>query len=162
MSEDSQPQLDHDGDFAKVEFHPPKALLIWIVLGVGANWILPSLALPGLLRQLGFVTVLAALGLFGWAMSTFKRVGTDVKTSTPADNLATDGPYGITRNPIYLAMLMLGTGLGLLFSNVWLLVGGAAFFILITEKVIRHEEVYMADKFGDDYRAYCANVRRWI
>ncbi len=159
---DENSQSDLPVDVAATKLHPPKVLLTWIAAGIVLDFILPLAVFASQLRMIGFVLIGLALCLFAWALRTFQRVGTDVKTTTPADNLATDGPYGLTRNPIYLAMLTLGTGLGLALSNLWLLVGGIVFFVLISKMVIEPEEAYMERAFGDEYLSYKGRVRRWI
>jgi len=149
-------------DVADTKLHPPKVLLTWIVLGLILDFFVPLAVFAAELRWVGFGLIGLSLCLFAWALQTFKRVGTDVKTTTPADNLATDGPYGYTRNPIYLAMITLGTGLGLGLSNMWLLFGAVAFYGLITKLVIEPEEAYMERAFGETYLSYKARVRRWV
>ncbi|MEN8723342.1 MAG: isoprenylcysteine carboxylmethyltransferase family protein [Alphaproteobacteria bacterium] len=149
-------------DVAATKLHPPKALLTWIVVAVVLDFFLPLATFASELRWVGFCLVGVALGLFAWSLQTFKRVGTDVKTTTPADNLASDGPYGISRNPIYLAMITLGVGLGLLLGNMWLLIGAIVFYGLITKLVIEPEEAYMERAFGDKYITYRCRVRRWV
>lgn len=149
-------------DVAGTKLHPPKTLLAWIVLGIALDFLLPLATFAAELRWIGFALIGLSLCLFAWAMQTFKRVGTDVATTTPADALATDGPYGYSRNPIYLAMITLGVGLGLGLSNMWLLIGAVGFYGLITKFVIEPEEAYMERTFGDDYLSYKARVRRWV
>ncbi len=162
MSDDQTTQSDLPVDVAATKMHPPKALLTWIGVAVVLDFFIPLAVFATELRWIGFVLVGSALGLFAWAMQTFKRVGTDVKTTTPADSLATDGPYSISRNPIYFAMITLGVGLGLLLSNMWLLIGAVIFYGLITKLVIEPEEAYMERAFGDAYLTYRARVRRWV
>lgn len=159
MTDNQVPELP---PHAAATAHPPKVLLLWILAGVALGFLVPVLHLPGWLRLLGLMDALAAFGLFLWCMGTFKRVGTDVKLDTPADALATDGPYAFSRNPIYLSMIVLGLGLGVALSNIWLLAGAPIFYYIINERVIKAEETYMAAKFGPDYAAYCQKVRRWI
>ena len=153
---------DEMKDVADAKLHPPTTLLIWIIAGILLNLMIPLIHFPGWLRALGVLDVLAALGFFAWALGTFRRIGADVKLDTPADALATDGPYAFSRNPIYLAMLVLGLGLGFALSNLWLILSAPIFWWLITEKVIKPEETYMARTFGKAYDGYCSKVRRWI
>ena len=163
MTDQDQPPRLEAGDHAKATAHPPLMLLIWLVGGVVLGFtISPLIHLPISLRLIGFVDIILAFGFFGWALATFDRVKTDVKLNTPADNLATSGPYAYTRNPIYLAMIALGIGFGLAISNLWLIAGAIPFYYIIVKRVIEPEEAYMREKFGAEYDAYCQRVRRWL
>ncbi|HEY3088651.1 MAG TPA: isoprenylcysteine carboxylmethyltransferase family protein [Jatrophihabitantaceae bacterium] len=72
------------------------------------------------------------------------------------------GPFRVSRNPLYLGLIALDFGLALLMPSFWLLVlvpvGVAALFW----GAIRPEVRYLSAKFGADYAAYRARVRRWL
>lgn len=94
----------------------------------------------------------------------FKKKETTVNPIKPeeASQLVTDGFFKITRNPMYLGMLLFLLGLsiynglivGLLFLPLF--VGYITFFQIIPE------ERAMIKIFGEDYKAYMKKVRRWI
>jgi protein-S-isoprenylcysteine O-methyltransferase Ste14 len=56
-----------------------------------------------------------------WAIVTFRTAGTDVETKKPTLAIVTHGPYGFTRNPIYLGMFLGQTGLAIGFDSLWIL-----------------------------------------
>ena len=72
------------------------------------------------------------------------------------------GPYRLTRNPIYLGMVLGLIGLAIAFNSLWLLMTLALFALVIRYSVITREEAYLERKFGDVYRRYRARVRRWL
>ena len=74
----------------------------------------------------------------------------------------TSGSYRLTRNPMYLGMAILLATLAIVLSSPWLLLGPLVFVLFITRIQIIPEERAMHARFGDDYAAYCARVRRWI
>jgi protein-S-isoprenylcysteine O-methyltransferase Ste14 len=80
----------------------------------------------------------------------------------PTTAIVQRGPYGFTRNPMYLAMAIAYFGLSLLLNSLWALVLLPAVVGLVDLAVIRREERYLAAKFGHSYRQYCARVRRWL
>ena len=80
----------------------------------------------------------------------------------PTTSLVFTGPYRWTRNPMYLAMLLLYIGIALLFDIVWALVLTPLVMLLVVRLVIRREERYLEGKFGEEYRQYKGRVRRWI
>lgn len=111
----------------------------------------------------------AAIALVGISFAVlsfraFQSVGT---TASPirieeASALVTTGTYGITRNPMYLGLLLMLTG--------WFVFLGegvnAAFLVLfitiISVVQIAPEERVLRQTFGDAYIAYCRKVRRWL
>jgi protein-S-isoprenylcysteine O-methyltransferase Ste14 len=72
--------------------------------------------------------------------------------------LATDGPYGWTRNPLYLGSFLLQMGFGLM-SGSWI---AAALTILpsfiIYPNVIKNEEAHLSRLFPNEFAHYCARV----
>lgn len=132
-------------------------------LGFVMEWLWPGPGLPGWLGfGAGGVAILAALGLAGWAVLQFHRIGTHVDVRKPAIALATSGPYRHSRNPIYVAMTLLHLGVGLAAGSLWVVALAAPALLLVQFGVIRREERYLTEKFGPAYRDYKHSVRRWL
>ncbi|MCC0029085.1 MAG: isoprenylcysteine carboxylmethyltransferase family protein [Brucellaceae bacterium] len=72
------------------------------------------------------------------------------------------GAVPLLRNPIYVANVMIVTGLGLAFANLWYLPLAAAVAMLINAPAIPGEERHLEHKFHKHYRDYKKKVRRWI
>ena len=72
------------------------------------------------------------------------------------------GPLRLTRNPFYLSLTLLYTGMALMVNSLWtiLLLPGA--LIVIRYGVINREERFLEQKFGEQYLGYKAKVRRWM
>jgi protein-S-isoprenylcysteine O-methyltransferase Ste14 len=85
-----------------------------------------------------------------------------VLPNRPASALATGGPYHFTRNPMYVGMALLYIGLALVLNTAWPLVFLPLVLLIIDAAVIRREERYLISAFGEEYRAYCSRVRRWL
>ena len=150
-------------DRAAVAFHPPILLLICIVGGFVERWLVPVSFLPdGLAPLIGIPLVVGALALFGWAVITMRRGGASVPTHTPTAAIVASGPYRFSRNPIYLAMMLLLIGLGCWTNSIWFLAWTVVATILLTYFVIKREEEYLERKFGEAYLGYKRGVRRWI
>jgi protein-S-isoprenylcysteine O-methyltransferase Ste14 len=111
---------------------------------------------------LGGVVFLAGLALLIWAATTFRRRGTQIQTTQPTIAIVDEGPYGYTRNPIYIGMFLGLVGLALGFDSLWLLILLAPFYLVIRYAVVAREEAYLEGKFGEVYRAYKSRVRRWL
>jgi protein-S-isoprenylcysteine O-methyltransferase Ste14 len=106
--------------------------------------------------------VTAAVGIT--ALAQFNRHETTFDPETPelASALVTDGIYGYTRNPMYLAL----TG-ALVTHAVWLgslraIPPVAALAVVLTAFQIRPEERALEQIFGDEYRDYMNQVPRWL
>ena len=80
----------------------------------------------------------------------------------PSTEIVTSGVFQRSRNPIYLGMLLLYTGIAILANSLWILILVLPFAIILQKGVIEPEEAYLEQKFGDEYLRYKARVRRWI
>jgi len=115
------------------------------------------------LRQYGGgVLCILGFAIAGWALARFIRAHTHVDVRKPATTLVTDGPYRISRNPMYLAATLLYAGVAIAFAKPVTLALLAPCLWVMHWGVIAREEKYLEDKFGDDYRAFRSRVRRWI
>ena len=150
-------------DRAAVAFHPPLLLLICIVGGFIEQTIIPAPWVPdALAAQLGIPVVFVALALFGWAVTTMRRGGASIPTHTATDAIVAKGPFRLSRNPIYLSMMLLLVGIGLWANSIWFLTWAVLAIVLLTFYVIKPEERYLEEKFGEKYLAYRRGVRRWL
>lgn len=121
------------------------------------------LPLPHGVAVTGVVIVVAAsaLGLWSAAAMTVKGDGTPLPSAMP-NRLVVAGPYRFVRNPMALAGIAQGVGVGLLMSS-WMVVVYALAGSLVWNDAIRpHEEIDLVRTFGDDYRSYAGEVRCWI
>jgi protein-S-isoprenylcysteine O-methyltransferase Ste14 len=63
---------------------------------------------------------------------------------------------------MYLGMLLLLAGLGLLTGNLLTFLALPVYVLFVTYRFILREEKALESRFGEAYRGYCARVRRWI
>ena len=143
---------------------PP--LLLYVVtyrIGVGFDRRLPVPAVPdALARPASALLILAWAILFFWSFRRMRTAGTLVGSSQPATVLVTEGPFRLTRNPIYLSMLLLYAAIALWFAHVWPLVFLPLVVWTVQKFVVKGEESYLERRFGDEYRRYRKAVRRWV
>jgi protein-S-isoprenylcysteine O-methyltransferase Ste14 len=124
----------------------------------------PSLTLPSPF-QWGGIAALLLVGLVGpMAILQFVRAKTTIDPIKieNAKNLVTSGAFSVTRNPMYLSMAALLSAWALYLGALWVWAGPAVFVAFITLFQILPEERVMAQKFGAQFDAYRARVRRWI
>ncbi len=116
----------------------------------------------GALFYLGIALVMAGLTLDIWAFTTFRRHRANIRPDRAATALIMDGPFAFSRNPIYLANVLLIAGIGFAIDNRWMLLGGAVLYILLQELAIKREEKHMEAQFGAQWLDYTKAVRRWV
>lgn len=145
---------------------PPLVAVVVAAAMVGAAlWLPPVLALPSGLR-IGAALVLACIGLgFDVAgLVAFRKAKTTVNPLRPerSTQVVSTGIYRITRNPMYLGLVLVLLGLAVYLASPWALLGPLAFAAYITRFQIRLEEQALTTRFGAAYTAYCKQVRRWL
>jgi protein-S-isoprenylcysteine O-methyltransferase Ste14 len=59
-------------------------------------------------------------------------------------------------------MVLFCLGLSFLIHSLWFMALAAVLAAVLQQGVIKPEEVYLEQKFGNPYREYKANVRRWL
>lgn len=110
----------------------------------------------------GIVLIAIALLFLLPALIRFVQSKNTVVTIKPANSLQTKGIYSLTRNPMYLGLLILYTGIAMLDGNWWTLIFIPVIIIIVQFYVIKGEENYLQRAFGEEYIAYRKKVRRWI
>ena len=113
-------------------------------------------------RKAGIALIGAGVGMAIWGARTFQEAGTNISPHDPATALVEDGPYQYTRNPIYIGMTAVYSGITLLLNNLWgfLLLPGV--LAVIQRGVIEREEAYLRATFGDAYDEYTERIPRWL
>ena len=97
-----------------------------------------------------------------WSSRTFRNARTGLLTNQPASVIVTTGPYGISRNPIYVGIFLGLIGFAIGFNTLWFLVVLVVMYFLIRFGVVAREETYLENKFGAPYLDYKKRVRRWL
>jgi protein-S-isoprenylcysteine O-methyltransferase Ste14 len=142
---------------------PPLVYLGSIALGVILHRARPVSLLPrGVSPRLGIPVVLLAIGLFLFAVRTFRAAGTPVPGNRPTTTIVRTGPYRFSRNPIYLAFSLLQLGIALWLNSLWLVLTLLAAVAVMSRVVIPREERYLEARFPSEYSPYKASVRRWF
>jgi len=80
--------------------------------------------------------------------------------SKKSESLVTDGPYSVTRNPMYLGSFLMGVGFVLIAWPWWSVAIFAALFYIRFNKQMVSEEKFLKEKFGEEYENYCQKVSR--
>ena len=162
----SDEQNARTSDVSGVAIFPPAIYLGGLIVGYLIQWLLPIPIVPAAwsiaIRILGVVVLVIGAWLMFSALGVFHRLGTAVSPFEPTTELASDGPYRFSRNPIYLGMALLLAGFAFLGNAFWPLVAVIPAVGIIQTQVVAREEVYLEGKFGSDYRDYKSRVKRWL
>lgn len=163
MSDSTKPSLvELPPDHPDLPIKPPFIYVWAMLIGFVVHAVKPVAARPPGWGGLGLVFCGLAIALAGWAARTLKRHDTDVRPWKPTTEIATDGPYALTRNPIYLAFALFQVGAGLWFDRLAVVLMVIPAVAATNAWVIAREEAYLQRKFGEPYRAYLGTVRRWL
>lgn len=113
-------------------------------------------------HRFGVLLIVSGMIPAAWAAWTMHRHGNNPDPSYPVVSLVVDGPYRITRNPIYLSLTASYVGVGIFLGTLWHLLLLPGLFAIMRRGVVQREEEYLTQRFGEDYRAYMSKVRRWL
>jgi protein-S-isoprenylcysteine O-methyltransferase Ste14 len=151
-------------DSARVLFPPPLIYVTAFILGLRLQSSFPlPLLLPKLLRTFLSGTLLGTgITIGALAVREMKSAGTSVRPQQPTTALVVEGPYRLTRNPIYLSMTLIYSGLAMLANALWPLLLLPLPLQLLKRGVIEREEHYLEHKFGEQYQSYKESVPRWF
>jgi protein-S-isoprenylcysteine O-methyltransferase Ste14 len=97
-----------------------------------------------------------------WASFYMWKARTPINPMRPTKALVISGPYHFSRNPLSISLIVLYVGLALRLNTLWPLLLMPPLLIIFHYGIIRREERYLEEKFGDAYRNYCSVVRRWV
>jgi protein-S-isoprenylcysteine O-methyltransferase Ste14 len=111
----------------------------------------------------------AALVLFGgaasyagWGIVLFQVKKTTVVPFGTASTLVTSGPFRVSRNPLYVSLVVTLAAFGVLLDSAWYLLMAGLLVGALDRFVIPQEELRLHELFGREYAEYAARVRRWL
>jgi len=143
----------------------PPPLIFAGALGAGllVNRLRPTPFLPRVLSKvLGWPLVVFGLAFGLWGFREMRRAGTNVDPYHPTTAIVEAGPYHYTRNPLYVGMALIYSGVAARANALPAALLLPAVLHLVDRGVVRREERYLEGKFGEEYLRYKGRVRRWI
>jgi|GEM_PF-2419177 len=140
----------------RIDIYAPFGIFL-IFVPVNLIWRIPKEIIPALyIAGIGLVAI-GALFRFWSARYCGKKL-----THSGTKKFVTTGPYSVFRNPLYVANITITLGF-ILFAHFWFL---APFFLIYSliryTMIVKREEHSLESAFGDEYREYKRNVRRWL
>ena len=147
-------------EIAEVVFGVP------FLISIALHSIAPFSLLQGILRQfiifIGIVLIIIGIGLIVLARREFAHFGQPTDPGHPTSKILQTGVFAISRNPLYLACVIVFFGIALTLNIFWAFVTLLASVVLCHYILIIPEEKYLAAKFGKEYKDYVASVHRWL
>ncbi len=138
------------------------------VAGLVPWWISRSRVQASLLdapvfRTIGVLLIIAGIPVLldSFARFALQGLGTPAPVF-PTRHLVTSGLYRYVRNPIYIAVLSVIIGQGLVFADLRILEYAALVWVGVHVFVVTFEEPMLRDTFGAEYETFCAHVPRWL
>jgi protein-S-isoprenylcysteine O-methyltransferase Ste14 len=149
---------------AQVRIHPPLLFAVPLVIGVLLGLFFPVKLLPtsAALIAGGGIALLAFLGIGLPAFRAMRRARTTLNPNEPSTALVTGASFHFTRNPLYLSLALVYSGLALMANALWALLLLPVVVVLVHFLVIVPEERYLEQKFGEQFLSYKSRVRRWL
>jgi protein-S-isoprenylcysteine O-methyltransferase Ste14 len=141
---------------------PAYFLFCWLG-GIGLHFVVPiARIITGPYRLIGLVPFLLGGWITVWADQIFKQRGTTVKPHLDPSVLVTNGPFRISRHPMYLGMTMILFGIAILSGSIIAFISPIAFAAIVQMKFMPLEERAMRRIFGEQYTSYKERVRAWL
>ena len=134
----------------------------WLLACLALAWGVPWRAEVGLAGIVGWGLLGLAVVLVVLAVIPFVRTGTTIVPRRQPTALIRSGIYRVTRNPIYLADVLILLGASLIWGSVLGLVLVPVFAVLLERRFIRGEEAALHTAFGAAFEKYTCETRRWL
>ena len=143
----------------------PRTVEIAILLALPLlfHYLFPILIIvPKPYTYLGIILLVSGLALATWAAKSFRIAGTGYQLHGKSSALTTSGPFRISRNPMYLALVIWLFGLAVLLGSLTAFLFPILLFLVANFLIIPPEERNMEQMFGGQYTKYRRHVRRWL
>lgn len=142
---------------------PPVLYLATFGLALSVEQFTPAPLAAGIAGTfLGSGMIFFGILLARWAFLSLRQAGTSGDARRSASALVIHGPFAFSRNPVYLAMTLMYSGLAVIFQSIWPFILLPVLAVTMHLGVITREESYLNRRFGRTYAAYCVSVRRWL
>lgn len=145
---------------------PPPAVALVVGLAMwGISLVTPPIALPPAVHAaVSVVLAILAVAFSVAGVLSFRLARTTLNPTTvgAATTLVTSGIYRITRNPMYLGLMLALMAWAVFRSSASALLGPAGFVVYINRFQIEPEERALREIFGEQFTLYCTRVRRWL
>lgn len=141
---------------------PPRGLLLGLILQIPPLWWAWPLRPARVAVLAGAAFLVAGVILNIRAERLFRRHNVGVCPFSPAPTLIGAGPYRITRNPMYLGMVLICASVPLLSGVYFSLWTAAALAVWLHVRFVLPEEDFLTEHLGLAYLLYESRNPRWL
>jgi len=127
------------------------------------QWVLPSVHIEATaLSAVSRLLFIFALGVLGWSAWWFYIKKTPIEPHHTPKALIVEGPYRLTRNPIYLALVVVTLSSALGRGSIIGLCATAALWWVLDRRFAAPEEALLRKQFGAKAESYLSKTKRWV
>jgi len=142
---------------------PPTYFYLLIILSIILHFLLPIiLIIKPPFSYLGIIPIIIGIYLNIWTDKLFKTKKTTVKPYEKPSQFIIEGPFKISRHPMYLGMLLILLGIAIVLGSIITFIFPIIFILLMEILFIPFEENNLKNIYKQDYKKYKKRVRRWI
>ena len=138
------------------------SIYILVISYVIGEFILPKYNLLYIFNVLGVLGLIVSIIFFFSGFNIFNAYRENPVPNSISKRLIKTGIYAYTRNPIYISFILFHLSMFFVFENVMYFLSSIGLFIWIHLVVIKEEEEYLKNKFGNEFIRYSKSVNRWI
>ncbi len=141
---------------------PPIWTILAVLITIALDRFFPDFSVDFQYRW--FATVIMALGggLIIWSALWFFRKKTTIEPHHMATTLLVEGPYKVSRNPIYLGMVVISFGVMVYVGNLLGLIPTICLGIILHKRFVIPEENGLLQVFGIEAETYINKTKRWV
>lgn len=146
----------------KPSLMPTAYFLIMLIFSIILHFLFPiQKIIPFPFNLSGIIPLIFGIYLNIWTDALFKKRETAVKPHEKPECLICEGPFRISRHPMYLGMVASLIGVDIILASLTPFITPVIFIIYMESIFIPLEEDILEREFGEEYREYRRNVRRW-
>ena len=144
-----------------IGLRPPRIAFTLVCIALGVHVLRPLTFLPSLpVTAIAVGAVGFALMIRAWWL--FKVNNTAICPTAASSSLVTHDVFALSRNPMYLGMIMMLAGLALFFGSLPFYAALVIYGLVLDRVFCPYEEQKLAGTYGEQYAAYRVRVRRWL
>ena len=157
--------MEDQKDYFKGILPPPIIFIALLLISYVTHQLLPiNLIFTDWATRL--LVSIPMLALSGWlaldAILILRKNKTAITYNKPATKFIIERSLLITRNPLYLSLILLFAGITVISNSLWYCFTLILLFLFFNRLVIPREEKYLEQNFKEDFIQYKKNVRRWL
>lgn len=145
----------------KTKFLPPYGVLTSMIVMFLLDKFIPIIVWQNT-RIISYLVLACSFLCILYCAYVFYKHKTDIEPFKESSFLILSWPYTVTRNPIYLCMILFLLGWGMFLQSISAFIVIPIFALWIHNKFVLQEEIMLEDKFSKDYLSYKHRVRRWV